>query len=92
MDFSDCSTFGIVANNSYISLDGIVTGTGNTVGGLYAHSGSKVFTESGAAPTLTGGATVELSFDGSTQQATWATVNSTPQVEVTTDIILAKAV
>ena len=78
--------------NSTVYMLGVVVGTGNTTGGLYAHSGAKVFTKSGAAPTLTGGSTIELSFDGTTQQETWANVNTTPQVEVTTDIILAKAV
>jgi hypothetical protein len=92
MDISNCSTWGIEAYDSTVVLVGVVTGSGNTTGGLYAYAGSKVLTTSGSAPTLTGGSTIELSFDGSTQQATCATVDSTPQVEVTTDILLAKAV
>jgi hypothetical protein len=87
----DNTTHGIEVIDSTLEFEGITTGTGNSGAGVYAHDGSRVLTDLGSAPTLAG--TVgELSFDGSTQKATWATVNTTPQVEATSDLILAKAI
>jgi hypothetical protein len=94
VDISDCSTHGIeVTRNGEVYLEGDVTGTGNGSSGVYAHDRSTVFTKSGSPPTITGNSgTVDLSFDGSTQKAAWATVNTTPQLETTTDLLLAKAI
>lgn len=79
-----------VTDGATLKMTGAVGGTGNTTTGCYCHNGSRVLINSGAVPTITTGS-VELSFDGSTQKAAWATVASTPQVESTTDLLLAKA-
>jgi hypothetical protein len=81
-----------VTNAGILEMQAALGGTGNGTCGVHAHRGAKVFPKSGSAPTITGGVSIELSFDGSTEQADWATVNTTPQVEGTTDQILAKAV
>lgn len=91
VDVSGCSSHGIEANNSYLWLDGAVTGTGNTGAGVYAHSGSVVHIKDGAAPTLTG--TVgDLSFDGTTQASTWAAIDGGTPAALAAEVSMAKQV
>jgi hypothetical protein len=93
INISNAGTHGIEVKNGTLRIDGVLAGTGNGTSGVYAHQGSKVFTKSGSVPTITGNSgTVELSFDGSTQKADWATVDGAPQVETATDLLIAKAV
>jgi hypothetical protein len=91
--FANAGSHGIeVDEGSQVELDGAVAGAGNTASGVYIHNKASLLIDGAAAPTITGNSgTVDLSFDGSTQKAAWATVAATPQVETTNDLLLAKA-
>jgi hypothetical protein len=83
VDISNCAGHGIVAIRSHVHLGGVVTGSGNTGAGLLLHTLSSAHIIDGSTPTLTG--TVgDLSFDGVTENATWAGVDAgTPAVSAT---------
>jgi hypothetical protein len=93
VDISDNTTHGIeVREGSILKLKGAVVGTGNGTSGVYCHMRSSVFIDGAAVPTLTGNSgTVELTFDGTTERAPWATVGATPQIQTAGDLLVAMA-
>ena len=93
IDVSDCTGFGIVVDHSSLRILGVVTGTGNTLGGVYAHNLSTVNIADGSPPTITGnGGTVEFSTDGSTEASTWAAIDAGVSVSDITEMTMAKEI
>lgn len=75
MSIDNCSSHAIELDDSRLKItSGVISGSGNTGAGLYAHMGSKFNYVSGHKPTVTG--TVgDVSIDGTTQESTWAAID-----------------
>lgn len=81
---------GIEARSSLLEMPSlVVSGTGNTGAGVYAHTGSEVIIKDGTPPTITG--TVgNLSFDGTTEVSTWANIDAGTPVNSAAEVSMAK--
>lgn len=91
-DISNCTSHGIVCDNSRLHLAGAVAGTGNAGAGVYAHSGSVVHIKDGAPPTLTGTVGDLAVSDPAAQESTWAAIDAGTPVAVLAEMTMAKEV
>lgn len=91
VDISNNAGHGIVAVNSKVIFNGVITGANNTGAGVYASSGSTIHLKRDVTPTLTG--TIgDLSTDGTTQKSTWAAIIAGTPVADTDEMTIAKEV
>jgi hypothetical protein len=68
-----------------------VVGSNSGGFGVYAHSGSIVHIPNGKPPTISGG-TGDLSFDGSTEASSWASLDAGTPVNSAAEVSMAKEV
>jgi len=87
-----CAEHGIELKNSTLEItSGVLSGSGNTGAGVYAHSGSKVSYPDGSAPTITGTVGDIAITDPASEDLTWAELDAAGKaVIVAEDVILKK--
>jgi len=87
-----CAEHGIELKNSTLEItSGVLSGSGNTGAGVYAHSGSKVSYPSGSVPTITGTVGDIAITDPATEDLTWAELDAAGKaVIISEDVILKK--
>jgi hypothetical protein len=93
-DISNCSSHGIEVDHSKLLIRGNLAGSGNGGGGVYAHAGSFVEIDNGDPPTLTGNmdSGTDLTFNGTTEASSWATIDAGTPASDPTEMSMAKEV
>jgi hypothetical protein len=88
MAINDCDSHAVESVGAFVNMTDIVSGSGNTGAGLYAHRGSTVLANSGAMPTVTGTVGDVAISNPAAEEATWGTVASTPQAPANTNTLV----
>jgi hypothetical protein len=91
-DISGCSSHAIELIHSRLIVRGILTGSGNTGAGVYAHTNSVITLKNGSTPTITGTVGDIAISDPTVQESTWAAVDAGTPVAVLAEMTMVKEV